>query len=733
MASDDAAFQQIVENADTAVAVVADSKILYANDACAELFGFPDRDEILRLPSIKTILVNADLAIDQGSTKPVDVKGRAFDGSFLALAVRRFPVEWEGQPAVCYQFKGPRRTSHRQLFDALDQVDTAIALFDADDQLTYSNAKYNRFLGNILRNKERLSFEDVLRLSLENGVIPDAEADPESWIRMRMENHKNPGQPTVIRRANDTWESVHEQKTDDGGILLISNDITEQKIAEQASAEANAYLKAFVENSQAAVFLKDKNARMIYVNETYREWQRVSDKDVIGKTIYHLFPKESAERIEAQDRLALDEGKSSSVESRTRFPDGVTRNVMAIRFPVVDEEGEIIGVSGFLTDISDHYRAKEELEKQTKLYTSILDHLPIAVTIKDTEGRYEVVNKQIQIWRNLPEEGLLGKTTAETYDEPDHIHLAREKQEQEVRETGGLVRRSEWIACADGKTRYLEWLKFPLVDRAGSPIGIGTIGADLTDRKTVEQDLMAAKETAELANRAKSEFLAHMSHELRTPLNAVIGFSQLMTERTFGDLGHENYYSYASDIYGAGNHLLNVISDILDISKIEAGEVALEESEIDISQLMASSVKMIRSRAEEAGLILSMKVPRNLPKFRGDELRLRQILLNLLTNSVKFTEPGGEITLAAQVSSENEMLWQVSDTGIGIPEEDLSRVTRPFEQARQGFQLSHEGTGLGLYLTQTLTEAHQGTLYIESELGKGTRVEVRFPEARTLG
>ncbi|NQW00875.1 MAG: PAS domain-containing protein [Rhodospirillales bacterium] len=760
MTAENAAFLQIVENAADGIVIHRDFHPLYMNPAFVRLFGysaaseFSDQNAMLLLlaPEDRSHLRKACATCMDGQafTQPLFFTGLTKDRSPLHLKSRFHRVDWAGETAVCQTLSlGVERNdtpetpndslrpdfhkSQAQLVNALNQISSAIALFDKDDRLTYCNAKYGRYIADKSLLSQGITFEEILRISIQNGVIPQAQADPEAWIAGRLQTHRRQSGISEISRSDGSWESVHEQKTDDGSILLFSTDITDQKKADQAREESEAYLKAFIENSPAAVFLKDKNANFIYVNETYREWQNVNNEDIIGSSIYNHLPPEDAAPIAEQDRLALEERKSSNVESRTVFPDGVERSVMAIRFPVIGADGEVIGVSGFLTDTSDHYRAKEELELKTDLYTSVLDNLPISVNVKDLDGRYLVANKQQRLWRALTQEQVLGRTTDELFTDPVDRVDSRNAQEAEVLNSRKIVRREEWRQCEDGVNRFLEWIKFPVLDRDGNIAGIGTIGTDLTDRKTVEQHLRTAKEAAEFANRAKSEFLAHMSHELRTPLNAVIGFSQLMMEHTFGELGHANYDDYAKDIYAAGNHLLNVISDILDISKIEAGEIELDNDQIDVGQLMASSIKMMRSRADAADITLTLKLPRDLPLFRGDELRMRQILLNLLSNSVKFTRPGGRVSLSASMAPDGAMSWEVADTGIGIAEDDIARVMKPFEQARQGFQLSHEGTGLGLYLTQTLTELHGGTLTLNSKLNAGTVVQIAFPAERTVG
>ena len=234
-----------------------------------------------------------------------------------------------------------------------------------------------------------------------------------------------------------------------------------------------------------------------------------------------------------------------------------------------------------------------------------------------------------------------------------------------------------------------------------------------------------AKIRAEAANHAKSEFLANMSHELRTPLNAINGFSEIMASEMFGPLGHARYKEYSGDILSSGQHLLSLINDILDMSKIEAGKMQLRFEPVSIDEVVDDTLRLVRQRADKAGLKLRTHLP-TLPDVQADFRALKQVLLNLLTNAVKFTPQGGTITISAAVTDDNIHL-SITDTGIGIPEKALSRLAKPFEQVENQFSKSKEGTGLGLALTKSLIEMHNGRMDIDSEVGKGTSVHVTLP------
>ena len=259
---------------------------------------------------------------------------------------------------------------------------------------------------------------------------------------------------------------------------------------------------------------------------------------------------------------------------------------------------------------------------------------------------------------------------------------------------------------------------------------VGVQVGQVIERNEAIEQLAEAMDETELANRAKSQFLANMSHELRTPLNSIIGFSEVVRDGIFGSVGNPRYREYLENIHSSGKHLLDLINDILDVSKVEAGAMALVDEEVNIEEIIASSIRLIEGRAEKGSVTLSTVIPADLPWLLADELRVKQILLNLLSNAVKFTPAGGKITVQAARNDDGTLTISVEDTGIGISEDDIDEMLKPFTQARSSHVQRQEGTGLGLYLVKTLTEMHDGAMEIESKLGAGTRVSVSFPKER---
>lgn len=247
-----------------------------------------------------------------------------------------------------------------------------------------------------------------------------------------------------------------------------------------------------------------------------------------------------------------------------------------------------------------------------------------------------------------------------------------------------------------------------------------------------EHELITSKEQADIANRAKSEFLANMSHELRTPLNAILGFSEMLANETFGPLGHEKNLEYAASIYASGVHLTQIITDILDLSKIEANEMSMEETAVDIPRAVTSCISMISHRAKVEGVTLTSDIYDRIPFIRADVRHLKQIIINLLSNAIKFTPAGGGVTVGAELNEDQSIEITITDTGVGIAPEDIPKVLLPFGQVAESHRRKHGGTGLGLGICNSLVKLHDGNLDIKSELGKGTTVSIKFPAERTI-
>jgi two-component system, cell cycle sensor histidine kinase PleC len=291
-----------------------------------------------------------------------------------------------------------------------------------------------------------------------------------------------------------------------------------------------------------------------------------------------------------------------------------------------------------------------------------------------------------------------------------------------------LARCEVWLSRSNGTGFWAELTGVPLPSQADRMVLL--MARDISDHRRIETSLREAKEQAELANRTKSQFLANMSHELRTPLNAIIGFSEIIADDSFGPDGLPMYTEYARDIRDSGKHLLTVINDILDYSKIDAGKTELSDDINDIGEVISASIRVLVGRAESAGVQVRQSVNDGLPPLVADALKLRQILLNVLSNAVKFTESGGSVMVLAGLADDGGLDIQVEDTGIGMSEAEVALAFQPFSQVESTLNRKYEGTGLGLPITKSLTELHGGSLVIDSTPGVGTKVTVHLPASR---
>ena len=273
----------------------------------------------------------------------------------------------------------------------------------------------------------------------------------------------------------------------------------------------------------------------------------------------------------------------------------------------------------------------------------------------------------------------------------------------------------------------------PIYDNQdGVFLGLRGTAQDVTGLRAREEALIKAKEAAELANRAKTEFLANMSHELRTPLNAIIGFSEIMEQQILGPLGNEQYLNYAADIHTSAEHLLRLINDILDIAKIEAGGHRLIEEEFHPQSVMESVGRLIAERCYRAGQRFTVTAAQDLPGLFADQRKIKQVLLNLLSNASKFTAEGGTIELSAGLEADGTFAFVVTDSGIGIAPEEMDKAFAPFEQVDSRLSRQYEGTGLGLPLSLGLMKLHGGTLRLDSTPGNGTTARAVLPARRVL-
>ena len=390
------------------------------------------------------------------------------------------------------------------------------------------------------------------------------------------------------------------------------------------------------------------------------------------------------------------------------------------------------------------------LERELKAFAARRARLQAETALQEVEERFRVLAEtaQVGIWQVSPD----GQTQ---YLNPAMCDLLEIRSLSEIRST--VIRdfftsdswariQSELKARRQGErsTYEVELIGHRGTHRhalvTGAPLwsADGTLDSsietftDISDRRRDEAQLRAAKEQAESANKAKSEFLTMMSHELRTPLNAIIGFSEMMLERVFGPLNNQRHEDYIKTIHDSGKHLLEMINNILDLSKIEAGRLELRETTISIEAAVADCLSLLRGQAEMGEITLSAHYAKAGLQLYGDRHLFDRILINLLSNAIKFTGSGGSVSVQAGLEADGSLIVAVSDTGIGVSKADIKKALTPFVQIEGLLTRKHEGTGLGLPLTKILVEMHDGSLVFDSQVGVGTDVTLRFPKSRVL-
>ncbi len=452
---------------------------------------------------------------------------------------------------------------------------------------------------------------------------------------------------------------------------------------------------------------------------------------------------EHRERVR-QALLAASTHGAFDVSFRVARPDGAVTWIDA-RGQALGEKsdsrfGRLVGVA---LDVTEERIAQVRAQAAEVRLQGAIESVPEAFALWDRQGRLVLCNQNFRRFFALAPRML--KPGASRQQVERLMRLAyRQESPAPPGEEGREVELSDgrWVQIAERRTGDGGFV-VTCVDVTAlkqqeetrrlneEQLQRAVIGLERSREEAAElaQKYAAEKVRAEAANRAKSEFLANMSHELRTPLNAINGFSEMMVAEMFGPLGDKRYASYVQDILNSGQHLLALINDVLDMSKIEAGKMNLRFEPVRLDELAEDAMRLIKNRAETAGLGVAIEVPA-LPEVEGDYRALKQVLLNLLSNAVKFTPRGGRITLKAEGRRDamgDRVKISVHDTGIGIAPNDLARLARPFEQIESQQSKTQQGTGLGLALSKSLIEMHGGLLEIESQPGMGTTVSFLLP------
>jgi len=502
-------------------------------------------------------------------------------------------------------------------------------------------------------------------------------------------------------------------------------------VAQNRMAHSDRRLRDLIEVAADWIWEMDAELRFTYVSPRHEAITGIPASRMTGLRPHDLTRVAGADG-DWKNHLADLEARRPFRDYRYIFEDrrGRRWHMSASGRPIYGEDGTFQGYRGTGTDITAEVAARAEAEEQHRMLGDVFDNVDQGVVVIDEDLNLLRFNRRFLEILDLPEDLCApGEWTLERL-----IQYNAERGEYGPVDVEAVMEallrpvRAGEPHCFERQRPDGRALEIRGVPRPGG--GFITTFTDVTGHKQAERALREAKEAAELANRAKSEFLANMSHELRTPLNAIIGFGEIMEGELLGPMP-VRYREYAADIRTSGQHLLGVIKDILDLSKIEAGKMTIEEEPVDLPAAVGDTLRLVAERAAEGGVMLVAELPEGLPKLWADRVRTRQMLVNLVTNAIKFTESGGTVTVGAALDDEGLAL-RVADTGIGMTAEEIATARSAFGQADTSLSRRTEGTGLGLPLVQCLVELHGGNLDIESTPGEGTAATLRFPAERVL-
>ncbi|MGO9133904.1 MAG: ATP-binding protein [Methylovirgula sp.] len=559
-----------------------------------------------------------------------------------------------------------------------------------------------------------------------NAAAVEAPVFPDNVVHLRplLKTAPETERPPLVERAATEAPLSNEEETAFREIAAV---LADESAPVTAPHHDDTSIAASLGRNAALIFdrlgvglLISRDDVPIYANRYLLDLLGYADEDAVHEAggLTRIFD----ETRTGTDAFALRTASGQLAAVRGRLQtidwDGLPATLFTIR---QDDERELRG------KLEAEMRV---LKSQADELTAILDTATDGLALIDAQGRILTLNRSA--------EALFGYDQSDVVNQPFTMLIAPDSQAKAQAYLDGLQSGGVASLLNDGREiigKARQGGAIPIFLTLGR-IGSGSerkycaLFRDMTHWKKVEQELDAARREAERASALKSDFLAKVSHEIRTPLNAIIGFAEVIMEERFGPISNDRYRDYLKDIHSSGEHVMSLVNDLLDLSKIEAGRMDLDFVAVDPNRVISECVAIMQPQANRERVIMRLALAANLPKILADERSLKQIILNLLSNAVKFNEPGGQVIVATALGDDGQAIIRIRDTGIGMSDDDIETALEPFRQLATSRQTA--GTGLGLPLTKALVEANRASFSIKSKKNEGTLVEVAFPPARLL-
>ena len=510
----------------------------------------------------------------------------------------------------------------------------------------------------------------------------------------------------------------------------LQNEISERERLNQTLMKSEKENRAVIDSVSDAIFETDTNGDILFLSEAWRKITGFDMERSLGNSLFSMVhPEEQAKNIEDFQSLVKGQKQAYRYFARLRISNGTFRAVEMAMSVIRQDENRNLRVVGTITDVEERGRAERALAEAEKKYRAIVENA--------AGGLYQVTPEGIYLSANPAMAHILGYRDVE-----EMLRIVKNANGLVYQDLDERKKFTQLILAQkqvfDYETQVITkskdkiWVKENVrvvQDESGNTLYYEGSMEDITQRKEAEIALREAKVHSDMASRAKTEFIANMSHELRTPLNAIIGFSEILKNQVMGPLGQDIYQEYSNDIYESGRKLLATINEILDLSKIEAGKKELKESEFSINDCLQTTLGNLSVRVKDKKLVL-INETQDLPRMVGEEIAIKNIVKNIISNAVQFTPEEGRITIFSNYDHDGSLRLSVSDTGIGLSLRDIEKALSPFGQVDNALDRSGEGTGLGLPLSQALLKLHGGRLEILSEKGIGTTVAIIIPAER---